>query len=60
MEVTVDTTRDQGSMTPNPRGFDAVRFATDIYNSEEAGAEELIRQTIEANLTINAKELEAK
>lgn len=60
MAVTVDTTLQQGSMTPPPRGVDAVRFSTDIYNNEESGAEELIRHTIEANLSSHAKELDSQ
>ncbi|MFZ4673293.1 MAG: HlyD family efflux transporter periplasmic adaptor subunit [Chlamydiia bacterium] len=60
MLVTVDTTQDQGSMTAQPRDVDTVRFATDIYANEEAGALELIRQTIETNLSLEAKDLESK
>ena len=60
MLVTVDTTQDQGSMTAQPRDVDTIRFATDIYANEEAGALELIRQTIETNLSLEAKDLESK
>lgn len=60
MTATVDTTQDEGSMTPQPREMDTIRFATDIYANEEAGALELIRQTIETNLSLEAKELESK
>ncbi len=60
MTATVDTTQDEGSMTPQPREMDTIRFATDIYANEEEGALELIRQTIETNLSLEAKELESK
>lgn len=58
MEVTVDTSQNKGSMTPQARVFYDPRFSTDIYADEEAGGYELIEKTIQANLPPFTKELE--
>ena len=58
MEVTVDTTSTEGSMTPATRTKDLPRFATDVYASEEKGVEALIQTILLENMSLYSMELE--
>lgn len=58
MEVTVDTTNTEGSMSPAPRPLEIPRFATDIYNREEEGVDQVIEDIILANMSLYSLELE--
>jgi membrane fusion protein (multidrug efflux system) len=58
VEATVKTKDRSGSMTPNVRPNDTPRFATNIYDKEEEGVDQVIEDIIQTNLSIYSMELD--
>jgi membrane fusion protein (multidrug efflux system) len=52
VEATVTTKDRSGSMTPNMRPVDIPLFATNIYDKEEEGVDQVIEDIIQTNLSI--------
>lgn len=59
MEVSVDTTDTDGSMSPAPRPLEIPRFSTDIFHREEEGVDQVIEDIILANMSLYSLELES-